>query len=112
MEASAGQPPEHTPADASPDQATYVDISQLVKTFDPFRPPSPPVPMAAPRSFYPRTSAAMEDLAPHPRPVIRQPFLQRMRVRQEEWEETREEMRRQMWIAISVKRQRKLKMKK
>ncbi|KAL9101669.1 MAG: hypothetical protein Q9187_009211 [Circinaria calcarea] len=45
-------------------------------------------------------------------PPSRQPFLERMRIRQEKWDDSREEARRTRWRAISVRRQRKLKMKK
>ncbi|MCJ1374515.1 hypothetical protein MMC20_005747 [Loxospora ochrophaea] len=41
-----------------------------------------------------------------------QPFLQRMLERQEKWDDFREETKRITWGAISVRRQRKLKMKK
>lgn len=51
--------------------------------------------------------------APQQRPQIRQPFLNRMRIRQEVWEDSpRGNGVREQWRAISVKRQRKLKMKK
>jgi len=48
------------------------------------------------------------------RPEIRQPFLNRMRIRQEVWEDSPKAPRgrKEQWRAISVKRQRKLKMKK
>ncbi|KAL8683194.1 MAG: hypothetical protein Q9186_000806 [Xanthomendoza sp. 1 TL-2023] len=45
-------------------------------------------------------------------PSGRQPFRERMRNRHQAWEEGLEGKKRQIWRAISVKRQRKLKMKK
>jgi hypothetical protein len=52
------------------------------------------------------------------KPVIRQPFLDRMRIRQQRWQEYREDRterspwQREEMLLISVKRQRKMKMKK
>ncbi|CAL8575674.1 hypothetical protein XPA_001585 [Xanthoria parietina] len=45
-------------------------------------------------------------------PSGRQPFLERMRNRHQAWEDGLSGPKRQMWRAISVKRQRRLKMKK
>ncbi|KAL8776707.1 MAG: hypothetical protein Q9213_008166 [Squamulea squamosa] len=45
-------------------------------------------------------------------PIGRQPFRERMRNRQQAWEDGLNGQKRQIWRAISVKRQRKLKMKK
>ncbi|KAL8751769.1 MAG: hypothetical protein Q9199_006192 [Rusavskia elegans] len=45
-------------------------------------------------------------------PSGRQPFLERMRNRHQAWEDGLSGRKRQIWRAISVKRQRKLKMKK
>ncbi|KAL8897529.1 MAG: hypothetical protein Q9192_002521 [Flavoplaca navasiana] len=42
----------------------------------------------------------------------RQPFLERMKIRHQAWEDGLSGRKRQIWRAISVKRQRKLKMKK
>ena len=47
-----------------------------------------------------------------PLPSARQPFLDRMRQRQEVWERVLREQHDRVWRAISVRRQRKLKMKK
>lgn len=54
-----------------------------------------PSPSSAPQGGYPR-----------------QPFLERMRKRQQVWEDGMTGKKKQIWRAISVKRQRKLKMKK
>ncbi|KAL9608578.1 MAG: hypothetical protein Q9167_006598 [Letrouitia subvulpina] len=48
------------------------------------------------------------DIAPSPR----HPFIDRMRIRQRTWQERMMERNEAVWRAISVKRQRKLKMKK
>ena len=96
-----------------------LSIEGLAKSFRPFHPPPPPSPMP---SIPPSQSfTSIQDAFPtnllvrevdEPFPAPRQPFLERMRVRQEEWEESREEAHRLIWRAISVKRQRRAKIKK
>ena len=150
--------PTYLDGQASP--SIQINIQELAKSFRPFVPPPPPVPMgseaehkrevaatqqhptaSAPKqksystvltilenthadgrkTYETRTSPIREGPAPTspqqegvseaPTPH-RQPFLERMRIRQERWDESREEARNSVWRAISVKRQRKLKMKK
>ena len=58
---------------------------------------------------------SVEDPGLPPKPRIRQPFLNRMKIKQEAWEESVSPAGRRVreqWRAISTKRQRKLKMKK
>ncbi|KAL8901737.1 MAG: hypothetical protein Q9207_005048 [Kuettlingeria erythrocarpa] len=62
-----------------------------------------------PSSSFPSPSSSSP---PPQRGYPPQPFLERMRKRQQVWEDGMTEKRRQIWRAISVKRQRKLKMKK
>lgn len=73
------------------------------------------------KTYETRTCSIREDPVPvdhiespaieHP-PSIRQPFLNHMRERQRRWEEFRRENGGGVWRLISVKRQRRLKMKK
>jgi hypothetical protein len=121
-------------------QATYINIEELARNFRPFRPPPPPVPMSSETSspsfsqphphtirirlrghtnfFTARVPLHRDPAYPsgqnyvEPRNTGKQPFLERMRIRQESWEERRAGRIREVWRAISVKRQRKLKMKK
>lgn len=69
----------------TPNEVTMIDITPPLSSF-----PSPPSPRGCPQ----------------------QPFLERMKKRQQVWEGGLTGKKREMWRAISVKRQRKLKMKK
>ncbi|MCJ1481291.1 hypothetical protein MMC06_001448 [Schaereria dolodes] len=60
-----------------------------------------------PSRILPQTDILEEPAVPR-----QQPFLERMRVRRQKWEDSREQSRRTVWRALSVRRQRKLKMKK
>ena len=145
------QPPESMQSDM-----LHVNVQELVKHFQPFAPPPPPVAMGSAeekakralkmkptvksysavltilesthpngsKTYQTRTSSIQEDpttpaaileegqIIEAP-PLPRQPFLNRMRERQRRWEEIRNgNGGRSVWRAISVKRQRKLKMKK
>ncbi|KAL8994722.1 MAG: hypothetical protein Q9169_005386 [Polycauliona sp. 2 TL-2023] len=73
--------------------------------------PSPPSSSAAPLQQHHDRYEEIEviDITP---PSGRQPFLERMRNRHQAWEDGLTGPKRQIWRAISVKRQRKLKMKK
>ncbi len=134
---SNAEPAQPTNLDGEPLQTVNINIEELARNFGPFRPPPPPMPMPsftmesapAPRSVRPtrtrqvtfftaRTPLHRDPTYPtrpqyvEPQNSGRQPFLERMRVRHERWEEGRAQQIREMWRAISVKRQRKLKMKK
>ena len=129
---------EPTNLDGQNPQIVRVNIEELARSFQPFRPPPAPVPIESPveeisythvqlmRVVRPRQNSLFTARLPfhrdptypsrsqyiQPRNSGRTPFLDRMRIRQERWEEDRADIRREMWRAISVKRQRKLKMKK
>jgi len=134
---SNAEPAQPTNLDGQPPQTININIEELARSFWPFRPPPPPTPMSsfsmesAPEPppvrptrtrqitfFTARTPLHRDPTYPtrpqyvEPRNSGRQPFLDRMRERHESWEEGRAEKLREMWRAISVKRQRKLKMKK
>ncbi|KAI4287237.1 MAG: hypothetical protein L6R35_003503 [Caloplaca aegaea] len=64
---------------------------------------APVVDLATPSSSFPMST---------PRLYPPQPFLDRMKKRQQSWEDGLTGKKRQIWQSISVKRQRKLKMKK
>ncbi|KAL8757923.1 MAG: hypothetical protein Q9184_004081 [Pyrenodesmia sp. 2 TL-2023] len=66
----------------------------------------PMIDITPPSSSFPSPSSAPQGGYPQ------QPFLERMRKRQQVWEDGMTGKKRQIWRAISVKRQRKLKMKK
>jgi len=134
---SNAEPTQLTNLDGHPPQTVNINLEDLARNFWPFRPPPPPAPMpsftienALERRlvrptrarqitfFTARTPLHRDPTYPsrpqyvEPRNSGRQPFLERMRERHERWEEGRMEKIREMWRAISVKRQRKLKMKK
>ncbi|KAI4145684.1 MAG: hypothetical protein LQ340_006202 [Diploschistes diacapsis] len=109
-------------------QAVLISIEELAKNFRPFHPPPPPVPMADrldtetqvldhSAQEMSRLAAVVDELSlpdspPQPSVVPRQPFLNRMRIRFWKREEAMRERRQEIYRAISVKRQRRLKMKK
>ena len=134
---SNAEPTQPADLDGQAPQIININIEELARNFRPFRPPPPPAPMPsfamenAPRQlpvrptrirpinfFTARVPLHRDPTYPtrpqyvEPRNSGRQPFLERMRERHERWEEGRAEKIREMWRAISVKRQRKLKMKK
>jgi hypothetical protein len=104
-------------AEANP-PTVFVNVDELAKNFRPFMPPPPPEPfniMDEPQQGTPgeiEAPSLLQQLYQDPSRTPRHPFLDRMRVRQQKWERTRDEKSRVVWHAISVKRQRKLKMKK
>ncbi|KAI4198577.1 MAG: hypothetical protein LQ346_002730 [Caloplaca aetnensis] len=71
---------------------------------------APMMDVTPPSSSFPSPSTSSS--SPPQRGFPPQPFLERMRKRQQVWEDGMTEKKRQIWQAISVKRQRKLKMKK
>ena len=102
------------------------NLDELARKLQYFSPPPPPMPM-------PNSASTTVHLGEHPSASIdlpaaqndgasvdeipagrsHQPFLERMRQRQEAWERSRGERPGQVtWRALSVRRQRKLKMKK
>ncbi|MCJ1329156.1 hypothetical protein MMC10_005834 [Thelotrema lepadinum] len=119
------------PTTAQGQIAVYVNIDELAAKFRPFRPPPPPVPMpdmndhdsAQPAQATPApqldlpvavveeiSEEASEQNAPQTEP--RHPFLNRLYVKHLIREGYLEKERQEILQAISVKRQRKLKMKK
>ena len=129
---------EPTNLDGQSTQIIHVNIEDLARRLRPFWTPPAPVPIESPveevshthvqlmRAARPRPNNFFKARLPfhrdpsypsraqyiEPRNSGRTPFLDRMRIRQERWEDDRADIRREMWRAISVKRQRKLKMKK
>ena len=108
------------------DGQPVLDLENLARDFRPFVPPPPPVPMpdmneetssnrehdvSNPAMELPCTTAEQDQLDDSVR-QDRQPFLKRMLQRQEMLDRLREERDGMVWRAISVRRQRKLKMKK
>ncbi|MCJ1410296.1 hypothetical protein MMC19_004381 [Ptychographa xylographoides] len=133
--ASTADAARSTHLDGQPPQGLQIDIEELARNFRPFNPPPAPVPTTS--SIPPATVAGASTLATGPRILsMARAFLQpdpsttdlyteleriaqagwtfraRMRQRSRVWADGRAETRREMWKAISVKRQRKLKMKK
>lgn len=122
---AAQNPPDPTHMNAE-GQPIYIDLVELAKNFRPFHPPPPPVPMnehdaaSVVQSAHVTPLRRQEQEAPGqeegkeilepdlPNYVPQQPFLNRLLVRHLEWAKRR----RELWHAISVRRQRKLKMKK
>lgn len=125
--------------DGQPIQPVYINIEELARKFHPFNVPPVPVPMPvteesntcpspiqprpAPANALPMSPSFFE--AAHMSWVLMkdtlvkkllasgwETFRQRMRSRNLRWQIGRIEKRREMWRAISVKRQRKLRMKK
>ena len=104
-------------------ESEYIALDEFLKNYRPFAPPPvpEPIPDAPARTLRDGAVGSPLDLpaaegevgeveAPSASP--RQPFLERMRQRQDEWERGMLQRRSHMWRAISVRRQRKLKMKK
>ncbi|KAL7276151.1 hypothetical protein RUND412_000884 [Rhizina undulata] len=102
-------------------------LLNLSSTFRPFHPPPPPVPQTSTGRILSQLpqkqlitivkSTALDGSTTFTaRASMGYPFLERMMIRQRRWEESKREIREQgqeeEMFAISVKRQRKLKMKK
>lgn len=100
------------------DGHSYMTLDELTRRLVPFMPPPPPMPLGEAAESYSTNSASMFEIeAPaaeneHEQYEVRQPFLDRMIQRQNRNNRSRDILQRPDMLAISVKRQRKLKMKK
>ncbi|KAF2451851.1 hypothetical protein P171DRAFT_478875 [Karstenula rhodostoma CBS 690.94] len=100
------------------DGQSYMTLDELTRRLVPFRPPPPPLPVGEATDIYSATSAPLFEIempAAENEPEqyeVRQPFLDRMIHRQNRNNRSRDILQRPDMLAISVKRQRKLKMKK
>ncbi|MCJ1432636.1 hypothetical protein MMC27_001993 [Xylographa pallens] len=136
---SNAEPTSPTHLDSHVPQIVYTNIEELARAFRPFNPPPAPVPMPAKADRGATTSRARSSPLPSRALPISPSFFEasptswaaikdsfrrkildssldsfreRMRSRHLQWLEKRVEQRREMWRAISVKRQRRLKIKK
>ena len=117
---SAQEQPTHL--DGPP--ASTLSLDEIVKNFRPFVPPPPP--MAWSDRSRARTPRAVRTATPVERQIAESdeatvevlraseqpPFRERMQERHQAWERRVRERHELVWRAISVRRQRKLKMKK
>lgn len=100
------------------DGQSYMTLDEFTRKLVPFRPPPAPMPLHDAADTYFANSAPMLDTemsAADNEPEqhgVRQPFLDRMMQRQNRNNRSRDILQRPDMLAISVKRQRKLKMKK
>ncbi|MCJ1320887.1 hypothetical protein MMC15_006228 [Xylographa vitiligo] len=136
---SNAEPTSPTHLDSHVPQIVHINIEELARSFRPFNPPPAPVPMPAkadgeattsrgrsrlPPSKTLRISPSFFEASPTSWAAIQnsfrkklldpdwESFRERMRSRYLQWLGKRVEQRREMWRAISVKRQRRLKIKK
>ncbi|MCJ1446000.1 MAG: hypothetical protein MMC23_006505 [Stictis urceolatum] len=110
------------------DHSVYINMEDLAKNFRPFNPPPPPEPISDMhgqshyRILASVTTGHSKDRNPlatvnntrirAPGKIVSVPFFDRMKPRRVKWVEKRGHLQLAIWQAISVKRQRKLKMKK
>lgn len=100
------------------DGHSYMTLDELTRRLVPFRPPPPPMPLRDPAEAYSANSAPMSEMEmpaaeyEPERYEVHQPFLERSAVRSNRNNRSRDNLQRPDMLAISVKRQRKLKMKK
>ncbi|KAF9739073.1 hypothetical protein PMIN06_005320 [Paraphaeosphaeria minitans] len=100
------------------DGQAYMTLDELTRRLVPFRPPPPPMPLRDTADIYSANSVSMfkiEMPAAENEPEqyeVRQPFYDRMIQRHNRNNRSRDILQRPDMLAISVKRQRKLKMKK
>ncbi|KAK7185196.1 hypothetical protein DPSP01_000840 [Paraphaeosphaeria sporulosa] len=100
------------------DGQSYMTLDELTRKLVPFRPPPPPMPFRDPADVYSANSAPMFDTempGAENEPEhyeVRQPFYDRMVQRHNRNNRSRDNLHHPDMLAISVKRQRKLKMKK
>ena len=139
VSASNAEPNNSTGLDTHAPQIVHINIKELARAFRPFNPPPAPVPMPAQADSEATISRGRSDSLPSKALPISpsffessltswaaikdslhekllepgwESFRERMRNRQLRWVEKCIERRREMWRAISVKRQRRLKIKK
>ncbi|MCJ1390590.1 hypothetical protein MMC18_003450 [Xylographa bjoerkii] len=136
---SNAEPTSPTHLDSHVPQIVHINIEELARNFRPFNPPPAPVPMQAEANDETSTTRVRSNPAPSKALHISASFFEasptswasikdslrkklldsgwrsfreRMRSRHLRWREERVEQMREMWRAISVKRQRRLKIKK
>ncbi|MCJ1387080.1 hypothetical protein MMC17_010209 [Xylographa soralifera] len=136
---SNAEPTSPAHLDSNLPRIVHINIEELARAFRPFNPPPAPVPMSAKADGEVTTSRVRSSPLPSKAPPISpsffeasptswavikdslqkklldsgwESFRERMRSRHLRWLEERVEQRREMWRAISVKRQRRLKIKK